>query len=205
MIECILIPDGNDHLIFLGDFINKGPSSGKVLDYLVMLERKGIKISSVMGNHEKLLLDMYYGSKKIPEMFRNEKIPMLKSFDVESIQDIPGKYIEFIEKLSPYLIVDDYVIVHAGINFSAEDPWNDYQSMYTLRNYQVTDQTLEYRKIIHGHQASPLKDILIKIMDEYSRTINLDNGCVYTWREGMGNLVVLNLTNMSIHIQPCLD
>jgi len=205
MIERIVKPDEEDHLIFLGDFINKGPASIQVLDYLMMLERKGFKTSSVMGNHEKLLLDMFHGTKGISESIEKEKDRMLRSFGVESIHAIPCKYFNFIEKLSPYLIIGEYVIVHAGINFQAEDPWKDFQSMLTIRDYHVDDENLEFRKIIHGHQAIPLKDIIIKITDQASNTINLDNGCVYAEREGMGNLVVLNLTNTSFHILPCLD
>jgi serine/threonine protein phosphatase 1 len=205
MIESIIKPKLEDHLIFLGDFINKGPESKKVLDYLIKLQGSGFNISAVLGNHEKLLLDMYYQGPPVPDFFQKGGDQTLKSFGVNTIQDIPRKYIHFIEKLSPYLIIGSYVIVHAGINFKAEDPWSDIDSMLTIRGFQAKADDIEYDKVIHGHQASPLKDILARLLDQNAASINLDNGCVYTNREGMGNLFVLNLADMSFHIQPCLD
>jgi serine/threonine protein phosphatase 1 len=194
-----------DQLIFLGDFINRGPESKKVLDYLIKLDQAGYKTRSVLGNHEKLLLDIYHRDTVLQDFFQKGGDQTLRSFGANTIQDIPRKYIQFIEKLSTYLILGPYVIVHAGINFRADDPWTDFHSMLTIRNFQVDGAALEYDKVIHGHQASPLKDILTNVIDKNATSINLDNGCVYTNREGMGNLFVLNLADMSFHIQPCLD
>ena len=192
-------------MIFLGDFINKGPESKKVLDYLIEMQGSGFSINAVLGNHEKLLLDMYYQGPPVQDFFQKGGDQTLKSFGVSTIQDIPQKYIHFIETLSPYLIIGPYVIVHAGINFEAEDPWSDIDSMLTMRGFQANANDMEYEKVIHGHQAIPLKDIIVRLIDQNAASINLDNGCVYTNREGMGNLFVLNLADMSFHIQPCLD
>jgi len=205
MIEGIIRPKQEDHLIFLGDFINKGPDSKKVLDYLIRLEGSDIAMSAVLGNHEKLLLDMYYQDPEVPVFMQKGGDQTLKSFGVNTVRDIPQTYIRYIEKLPPYLIIGTDVIVHAGINFQAEDPWSDVESMLTIRDFQANPDDMEYDKIIHGHQASPLKDILPRVTDPHAVSINLDNGCVYTDREGMGNLFVLNLADMSFHIQPCLD
>jgi serine/threonine protein phosphatase 1 len=205
MIESIIRPELEDHLIFLGDFINKGPDSKRVLDYLIRLEGSGFTFNAVLGNHEKLLLDMYYQDPPVSEFYQKGGDQTLKSFGVNTIQGIPGKYIRFIEKLSPYLIIGQYVIVHAGLNLHAKDPWSDIVSMLTIRNFHADAEKMEYDKVIHGHQAIPLKNILAGVMDQNATSINLDNGCVYTNREGMGNLFVLNLSDMSFHIQPCLD
>jgi serine/threonine protein phosphatase 1 len=171
----------------------------------MMLEKEGFNTSAVMGNHDKLLLDLYDDRIGIRNFKEKGGDQTLKSFGVGLCRDIPQKYFKFIERLSPFIITGDYVIVHAGINFGADDPWKDFQSMMTIRDYHVGEDQSKFKKIIHGHQASPLKDILNMVLDESATTLNLDNGCVYTEREGMGNLFVLNLEDMSFHILPCLD
>ena len=206
MIESILKPGLEDQLIFLGDFINKGPDSKKVIDYIMDLNSAGFDIQSVMGNHDKLLLDLKNNRIDIRQFEEKGGDQTLKSFDARSCKDIPGKYFKFIEGLSQYLIIDNYIIVHAGINFDSADPWNDFESMRTIRNYKVDENVQSgYRRIIHGHQASTLQEILNKVLDEESVTLNLDNGCVYKGSEDAGNLFVLNLTDMSFHVLPCLD
>ena len=47
----------DDELFFVGDFIDRGPDSKGVLDYIGSLIRDGYKIQSVMGNHEEMLLE----------------------------------------------------------------------------------------------------------------------------------------------------
>jgi serine/threonine protein phosphatase 1 len=205
MIESILQPGHDDQLIFLGDFINKGPDSKKVIDYIMELQISGIRIQAVMGNHDKLLLDLMDNLITISQFEEKGGDWTMKSFDATTCRDIPQKYFKFIEGLSQYLIIGNLVIVHAGINFKSGDPWRDYESMRTIRNYRVSENRKGYRRIIHGHQASTLSEILSRVLDEEANTINLDNGCVYTEREGMGNLFVLNLKDMSFHILPCMD
>ena len=57
VVDTILKPDRKDGIFFLGDFINKGPDSKKVLDYVMKLKKQGLDIHTIMGNHEKLLLN----------------------------------------------------------------------------------------------------------------------------------------------------
>ena len=75
----------------------------------------------------------------------------------------------------------------------------------TIRDFMASPQKLKYKKVIHGHYAKPLQDILYNLIEKKGYVLNIDNGCVYTHREGMGNLFILNLNNLSYHIQPCLD
>ena len=44
------------HVVFLGDYINKGPDSAGVLEELISLEQAG-RATLLAGNHEAALLD----------------------------------------------------------------------------------------------------------------------------------------------------
>ena len=49
-----------DDIYFLGDYIDRGPSIKDVIDLILMLKEQDFKIYTLMGNHEKMLLDAYY-------------------------------------------------------------------------------------------------------------------------------------------------
>ena len=205
VVDTILKPDRKDEIFFLGDFINKGPDSKKVLDYVMKLKKQGLDIHTIMGNHEKLLLNAINNPDRYDEFINKGGDSTLRSFGVNHVNDIPDRYIYFMEELCYFIELKEYMIVHAGFNFTSEDPFTDYNSMLTIRNFPVDINRINHKTIIHGHNASTLQDILETVMNGKSSVKNLDNGCVYTEREGMGNLFVLNLTNMSFHVQPCID
>lgn len=49
---------GGPHMIFLGDYINKGPRSAEVMDELITLSGAG-RVTLLAGNHEEALLDAF--------------------------------------------------------------------------------------------------------------------------------------------------
>lgn len=195
----------NDELYFLGDFINKGPDSKGVLDFVMTLMQNDIKVYSVRGNHEQLLLDAFEDEEK-NELFKTRGgKETLDSFQVQHVQDIPEVYIEYISALPYFIELKDFVIVHAGFDFSLNDPFSDPESMLTIRNFSVQPASFNYRKVIHGHNAINLQEIFRNVIETDSYQLNIDNGCVYKDKEGMGNLFVLNLNDHSYHIQQNIE
>jgi serine/threonine protein phosphatase 1 len=54
-----------DRVFMLGDYIDRGPDSPGVVEYIIRLIESGYNINCLKGNHEQLLLDsigdsMYY-------------------------------------------------------------------------------------------------------------------------------------------------
>jgi serine/threonine protein phosphatase 1 len=203
--EKIICPKKTDELYFVGDFINKGPDSKGVLDYIFELIRSGYHIQSVRGNHEQLLLNAIEDPNSTYDFIIRGGLETLESFKVKKADDIPDRYIQYMSTMPYYIELEDYFIVHAGFNFSSPDPFQDTDSMLTIRDYPVEPEILKYKKIIHGHYARTLEEILYNLMERNGYALDIDNGCVYTHREGMGNMLVLNLKDLSYHIQPCLD
>lgn len=205
VIEEQIKPGREDELFFLGDFINKGPESKGILDYIFYLQNRHPAVYCVRGNHEQVLLDVLHDENKMNNFLDKDGRVTLSSFDVEHPGQIPAKYINFIETLPFYVLTDDYIIVHAGLNTDIADPFSDVDSMLTIREYAVDPVKTGNRKIVHGHNAIQLDKILDTLSRPEADKINLDNGCVYTRKEGMGNLIVLNLDDFTYSIQPCLD
>ena len=54
----------NDVLIFLGDYINRGPFSKEVISELITIKKTFQNVITLMGNHEQIFLDYLEGENK---------------------------------------------------------------------------------------------------------------------------------------------
>lgn len=201
-----------DELFFLGDMIDRGKYSKQVLDYLMDLENKGYLIKAIKGNHEVYFLETYYSEQTHkPRLFgkANSKDFLfwqnqggketLDSFGVKKMTDIPESYIQWVEKLPYYYLTDKFVIVHAGLNFSKNNPFEDTDFMLINTNFTVIPSKIGNRTIIHGHRPLSMEGIetLVKEKDNY-HYICLDNGCCYKDEEFYGQLLALNLQTLEL-------
>ena len=55
--------ENGELLLFIGDYIDRGPNSREVVEFLVKLRKRGGDIVFLKGNHEKMLLDYYIQQK----------------------------------------------------------------------------------------------------------------------------------------------
>ncbi len=213
LIEEKINPTRQDEIYLLGDYIDRGPNSKGVIDYIIQLQEKGYRVFPLKGNHEDVFLRCYAHEKNAGGLIGLFELKeswlyfggkaTLRSFHVSNLIDVPEAYMDYLENLPFYQILDDYILVHAGLNFSIQDPFSDQLSMLWIKDFQVDYKKTGGRKVIHGHVPFTLDEIKQGI-DE-SRSFSLDNGCVYHTRKGMGNLIALELNSQSLAIQPNLD
>jgi len=199
-------PGKDDELILLGDYINKGPGSKGVLDFIMKLQASGLKVTALRGNHEQNLLDgLKYPWEEIA--FKNRGgLATLKSFNVSKIQDIPEKYISFIASMPLYLETSNFLIVHAGLNFDLDDPYRDDFAMLNIREMEISPRKIGNKIIIHGHTPLPWKTIKSKIDDRVKALeYNLDAGCVYPEYKDYGRLMALDLDNWEVFSQKNIE
>ncbi|MCD6178926.1 MAG: serine/threonine protein phosphatase [Bacteroidales bacterium] len=201
-------PNKTDHLIFLGDYIDRGPNSKGVIDIIMELQDKGYRITALIGNHEEFLLKSLHlaqNKKGFFAAFKPNKIKKewmefggkdtLKSFGTKRMENIPQKYIDWMKKLEYYLEFKDYVIVHAGLNFRKEDVFSDKQTMLWAKEFKVIPSKIAYRQLIHGHTPVDLEYIHHCINTEKQDFIDLDNGVYMTKKAGFGNLLAFELNS----------
>lgn len=214
LIETKIKPTGDDELIFLGDYIDRGPESKGVIDYILNLGNQGIKTTCLRGNHEEYILSAYEAEKNLKKGFFFKKKntvflewlqhggkEAMKSFEIENIAQMDMKYIEWFKNLQYYAIRGNYVIVHAGFNFAIDNPFEDQRAMLWTRDYEVIPEKIENRQIIHGHVPINIDFILDSVQNNKYPFIDLDNGCVYKEKVGMGNLLALELNTRELLIQ----
>ena len=198
-----------DCLYFLGDYIDRGPDSPGVLDYLIGLKKKGHRLETLRGNHEENLLKAQAGYD--PETFRHYVIKLCKSPGLlDNNLKIKKKYRVFFAKMPYYIELDDYFLVHAGFDFNKPNPFKNQEAMLEMRNPTANNQFLKNKTLVHGHQPAYLNKIK-KAVREKNQVIPLDNGCVYTKPHKiydytqLGNLCCLNLDTQELVIQKNVD
>lgn len=218
LIENQIKPNKNDHLIFLGDYIDRGPDSKGVIDYIMEMQRNEYNITVLLGNHEDYCVRAYdedlkskgfLGFRKRSAIQREWEMyggtQTLDSFDAESPRDIPVEYIDWMRNLEYYIEVDSFIIVHAGLNFKEEDPFTDKRAMIWIRDFKVDSEKISNKKVIHGHVPVNLEFIDLSIVNPDYKFIDLDNGVYYNDRAGYGSLIALELTEMKYNIQSLMD
>ncbi|MDR0969766.1 MAG: metallophosphoesterase [Lentimicrobiaceae bacterium] len=217
LIEEQLVPSRSDTLFFLGDLIDRGPDSKGVIDYLMHLEEQGYDIQVLRGNHEDCCLEAWKAAHKKKSFFSFNKTPeqrqweavgglkTLESFGVKLAQQIPEHYIDWIAKTKFYIELDNYILVHAGMNFKIENPFEDTFSMLWIGDFVVDPKKINGKKIIHGHVPVSLEMIEIIRNSPNYHFISLDNCVYHTNKAGYGNLLAFNIETNEIYIQANVD
>lgn len=195
----------DDRLILLGDYVNKGPDSKGVLDYVAELQAMTSESGNVItlrGNHDDIILRKYVQPGWVRGSGRPGIAATLRSFGVDHVSEIPMPYIQQLEKLQMLHQEHDYICVHASFDTADENPFTDYESMLWDRIEAVDMQVTGGRRVLCGHTPQTEPEIRSRV--ERGKII-IDGGCVYPHRPGMGNLVAFDLDTNVLTFQKNLD
>ena len=202
LVDDIIHPLPVDRIYLLGDLIDRGPDSKGVLDFIFELRDRDLSVTGVRGNHEEMYLQAGNDHNYMGLWAANGGLTTLASFQADGPGDIPKRYRDFLGSLPLYILVDDFIIVHAGLNFTAFDPLEDADAMLWTRSPSVDRQRIGGRRLICGHTPVSLTRLHASLD---SSKIMLDNGCVFGGLPEMGNLAALELESMTLFLQPNID
>ena len=191
-----------DTLYLLGDYIDRGPRSKELLDEIIQLRRKGYSIHPLRGNHEQMLLQSQDSLSALSLWLINGGHTTLDSFGVEDVGEIPYGYRNFLLGLRSHIILDNFVLVHACLNFEIPDPFADTEAMLWARSCKVNPERIGGRRIICGHTAVSRDSVEESLS---TSRIMLDNGCVYKESSRLGSLTALELNSMLLYFQKNID
>jgi len=180
-----------DEIYLLGDLIDRGPAIKQVVDDVIRWREEGYWINCIIGNHEWLLLKALESEENYELWMRNDGLSTLKSFHINDIHHLPKHYVNFFMGMAYHLETAHFVIVHGGLNFNLNNPFEDRDSMVWARNRFVDLSKTKNKRLIVGHTPTPLNEIL-----ESNKTdrIRIDGGCVYDKiHKGLGFLVAYDL------------
>lgn len=183
-----------DKVYCIGDYIDRGPDSIRVIDTIISLRKKGYHIHTLRGNHEQMMMDSERGKEEFEHWNINGGDTTLQSFDVAKYAAMPEKYKHFFRNTKYYISTKDYVFVHAGLNLMLKNIFEDKAAMLWIRNFNLQQNVLGNKILIHGHTPKTLQYIL----NQEGNCINIDGGCVFNENRNFGNLIAISLPGKEI-------
>lgn len=187
-----------DKLYCIGDYIDRGRNSKEVIDTIISLKEKGYRIHTVRGNHEQMMMESGQSEEHFELWFMNGGDTTLQSFGIDGYEEMPEKYKQFFRSTEFCIITKRYVFVHAGLNFTHKDIFEDKEAMLWIRNFAPDQPALKNKILVHGHTPQPLSYML----SQAGNCINVDGGCVYSGRKNYGNLVAISLPGKEFIVVP---
>jgi len=184
-----------DLLLYLGDYIDRGPSSKDVINHILQLQTEGIKSIFLMGNHEEFMIDFLFNKiNNLSNWLMNGADQTFKSYDIEVAEFIKDgleddkidklrniflsklmkEHVYFFNNFKLTYIMGDYLFVHAGINPEKSLSEQSEIDFLWSRSDQFFDKNFKFEKIIvHGH--SPEKEVV-----NFPYRINVDTGSFFS-------------------------
>ncbi len=185
-----LDPSADDHLLFVGDYIDRGPDSKGVIDRLLELQEDH-ECTFLRGNHEALMLG-YLDAGAFNLWRVNGGIATLQSYMKNGQPDveIPDLHADFVRETEMYYETDDFLFVHAGLkaDVSIEDNLSKFDEEVFLweRSHLEAAEYAWDKTVVCGHTPQP------EPMNR-EHLIMIDTGCVYHMQPGMGRLTAVRL------------
>jgi serine/threonine protein phosphatase 1 len=169
-----------DSFIFLGDYIDRGPSSFEVIEFLIELSAK-YNIVFLTGNHEDMFLRYLTKGDNYSNYIRNGGGYTIKSY-TKNLNDfiIPESHKKFFNNLKLYYENDYFIAVHAGLNPGvknmSEQKKND---MIWIREDFYKYPKKWDKTIIFGHTPTPyIHNSDSVYFDESRNIIGLDTNAM---------------------------
>ena len=184
-------PSPDDHLLFVGDYIDRGPDSKGVIDRLLDL-REDVPCTFLRGNHEAMMIE-YLDSGAFSLWRMNGGVSTLQSYlkdENHSEIKIPASHAEFVRETKLYHETEDFLFVHAGLKpeLTIEENLDqkDEDVLLWERGHLDASELAWGKPVVCGHTPRP---------DPINREklILIDTGCVYHMKPGMGRLTAVHL------------
>jgi serine/threonine protein phosphatase 1 len=162
-------------LVFLGDYVDRGPDSAGVVAQLRKLQdHEPEHVVCLMGNHEDLMLHAHHTPGLRLNWLMNGGDKALRSFGVEGPEDLPDDLIRWVEGLPTVHEDAQRFYVHAGFRPGQPAPDPDQHTRLWIREPFLSAEYNFGKYVIHGH--TPLRS---GEPDVHPHRTNLDTACVY--------------------------
>jgi serine/threonine protein phosphatase 1 len=146
-------PRPEDRVIFLGDYIDRGEDSMRVIELFLS---RVLPLSTVFlrGNHEVMILDSKADPMDAPNWAGVGGFETLLSYGVKDLTDwaskIPPAHWEFLERTKPWFETETHIFVHGGAAPDADMADQRGIFLYWARFEQIRPHKSR-KKIICGH------------------------------------------------------
>jgi serine/threonine protein phosphatase 1 len=164
-------PNEQAELIFLGDYIDRGPDSAAVIAFLIALgeDSPGLAPVFLKGNHEGLMQEFLAGGPRSYAWLHNGGDATLASYGVAPARPerdgmdearealaaaLPDSHRRFFAALAPYFRADPYLFVHAGIRPGVALERQDEDDLLWIRRPFLDSVGKLPHFVVHGHSIT---------------------------------------------------
>ena len=163
------LPAAETHLVFLGDYIDRGPDSRGVVELLSRWSQAEANCYFLRGNHEDALLDIIAGNEDdLSGWLRFGGRETLASYGIseravamggpflraEFAEKVPEHHLAFLTGLELKVELGDYLFVHAGIRPDVALDQQDDRDLMWIRREFLGFTGHHPKMIVHGHTIS---------------------------------------------------
>jgi serine/threonine protein phosphatase 1 len=177
--------------IYLGDYIDRGPGSCNVLNWLIQSPPLTGRRVCLIGNHEAMLLEVLHDAEGMSNWLHNGAMATLASYGITIpsavsawtvvelreafIGAFPSQHRAFVEALPRWVEFGRYLFVHAGIRPGRALERQDPEDFVWIRDPFLLSDADFGRIVVHGH--TPVEQPEIR-----RNRINIDTGAFFTGR-----------------------
>jgi serine/threonine protein phosphatase 1 len=152
-------PASDDTLVFLGDFVDRGPDSRGVLDFVLELE-KICTVVPLVGNHELMLLESAGNPLALESWLAVGGAATVRSYGGR-LENIPPEHWEFLRRCRRYYETPTHFFVHANYAASVRlDSQPDYLLFWEHLHFDVPPPHQNGKIAIVGHTAQKSREVL---------------------------------------------
>ncbi|TMV05888.1 metallophosphoesterase [Brucella haematophila] len=184
-------------IIHLGDYIDRGPQSKEVLDFLIDAARHDPRILSLLGNHDEGFLN-YLATGDTAGIFAlHGGVETGLSYGVELdfsdtdkarrshealVKAVPQAHIDCIRAMPRWLSFGDFFFCHAGVDPALPLEEQDPDDLIWIRTLFLKWTDPLAKVIIHGHTPQGAVDV-------QPNRVNLDT---YAWKSGLLSAIAID-------------
>ena len=157
-------------LAFVGDYIDRGPDSKRVVERLLNLPER-FHAQFIRGNHDQALLDFIadpqtysswkeFGAQETlwsysvrPPKFDQRKYTLEAHSGL--IKNLPAAHLDFFQKLQPYAVIGEYFFTHAGVRPGIALNLQSHEDLMWIRDDFLASTANFGKIVVHGHSPSP--------------------------------------------------
>ncbi|HUO05595.1 MAG TPA: metallophosphoesterase family protein [Candidatus Binataceae bacterium] len=173
-------PVAGDTVVFIGDYVDRGPSSRDVIELALDLERGPAECVFLKGNHEDMMLSFLGKPGNYGESFLfNGGIVTLDSYGVKeddleaAAVHIPDSHMKFLDRLATSYLRPPYLFVHAGIMPLRQLEEQQVEDMLWIRQEFIFQPHNLGATVVFGH--TPMRGVMIDLPYK----LGIDTGLVY--------------------------
>lgn len=176
-------------LIFLGDYVDRGPDSAAVIDRLATAPPAFAHCRFLCGNHEAAMLAVLDGDySEFADWLSFGGDATLASYGIGrreiaaggivlemALARVPASHRAFLAELSDTAVVGDYLFVHAGLRPGLPLAKQDRRDLLFIRQDFLDDDSDHGSVVVHGHSIS--ETVTMK-----ANRIGIDTGAYHSGR-----------------------